>query len=129
MRRFLTLIAVSGLLITGPITLVAHPGHDASGSKLTVTGEVIDPVCYLSHAHATGAAHATCATACAKNGNALAILDAGSGDIYLSLPAGHGDPNRLLLPYVGQSVKATGKMYRKGGLTGLSVESVEPAKP
>ncbi|HEY7791718.1 MAG TPA: hypothetical protein VIC33_14470 [Vicinamibacterales bacterium] len=122
--RFVVTFAV--FLLLAPIALLAHPGHDEPGAAVTMTGEVIDPVCYLSHEHATGASHAACATACAKKGNALGVLEAKTGTIYLSLPVNHGDPNVKLLPFVGQQVEVQGKKYQKGGLTGIFVESVKP---
>ncbi len=105
---------------------VAHAGHERGAShQVTITGEVIDPVCYLSH-DSRGPDHAECARMCARNGVGLGILQDKTGTIYVSLPVDHSSPNAKLLDYVGQRVEVKGTMFRKGGLTGIFVEEVKP---
>jgi hypothetical protein len=122
MRITHTLMIV-GLLLLCPAALAAHEGHKENSSAKTVVGEVIDPVCYLSH-DSRGLEHAACARMCANNGVGLGILQDKTGTIYVSLPVDHSNPNAKLLEFVGQHVEVKGTVFRKGGLTGISVDSV-----
>ena len=62
-----------------------------------------------------------------KKGVALAILD-GNGKVHLPVGVDHPDPNKHLMPYIEQKVKVTGKAVERGGLTRISIKSVEPVK-
>lgn len=122
------LVCTAVLLSLSVGQLVAHEGHEHGGSHpATITGEVIDPVCYLSH-DSRGPDHAECARMCAKNGNALGILQDKTGTIYISLPVDHSNPNAKLMDYAGQHVEVKGTVFRKGGLTGISIDSVRAVK-
>ncbi len=102
-------------------------GHDphehAGGTEVAIIGEVIDPVCFLSH-DSRGVDHSACAKMCASQGITLGILEQKTGKIYLSLPVDHSNPNAKLLDHVGQSVEVKGTVFRRGGLTGIFVQSV-----
>lgn len=122
------LVCTAALLALSAGQLVAHEGHEHGASHpMTITGEVIDPVCYLSH-DSRGPDHAECARMCAKNGIGLGILQDKTGTIYVSLPVDHSNPNAKLLDYAGQHVEVKGTVFRKGGLVGISVESVRAVK-
>jgi hypothetical protein len=96
-----------------------------AGAK-TIVGEVVDPACYLVNgAHGDG--HKECATACAKAGQTLAILEKKTNKLYLSVTDHPGDdPNRLLMDYIAQTVTIKGKLYTRGGVTGVMILAVEP---
>ena len=118
------LLCIAVLLTLSARQLVAHEGHEHGVSHpATITGEVIDPVCYLSH-DSRGPDHTECARMCAKNGIGLGILQDKTGTIYVSLPVDHSNPNAKLLDYAGQHVEVKGTVFRKGGLTGISIDSV-----
>lgn len=120
------LVSTAALLTLSVGQLVAHEGHEHGASHpATITGEVIDPVCYLSH-DSRGPDHAECARMCAKNGIGLGILQDKTGTIYISLPVDHSNPNAKLLDYAGQRVEVKGTVFRKGGLTGIFVQEVKP---
>lgn len=104
---------------------IAHEGHD-HGKPVTITGEVVDTGCYLSH-DGKGAGHAACAEACAKNGIPLAIVD-DAGKVYLPLGLEHKNPNTKLMPFIAKRVKVTGSEYDKGGLASIAIKTVEAAK-
>ena len=70
MRNTLLVIAMSTLL-AGTALLRAQP----KGERITVKGEVVDLWCYLEGGD-RGPAKKQCATACAKAGNPIGILDA-----------------------------------------------------
>lgn len=103
----------------------AHEGHE-HGHPVTVTGEVVDTGCYVSH-DGKGAKHAACAETCAKNGIPLAIVD-DAGKLYLPLGLEHANPNTKLLPFVAKRVKVTGAEFDKGGLVTIAIKTIEPAQ-
>ena len=125
MRRYLAALVVAGLLIFCPLLVApaGHEGHEENGAEKTLVGEVIDPVCYVSH-DSRGAEHAACARTCAKLGVTLAILEEKTGKIYLSLPVDHTNPNAKLFDHIAQRVEVKGLLFQKGGLTGIFVQSV-----
>jgi len=104
-----------------------HMEHQASQKKVQkdvkLIGHVIDPVCYIRHG-SIGKEHRECALECAKQGITLAILEEGTGKIYLSFPEGHGSPNEKLLEYAEERVEVTGTVYTAGGLTGIEVKTI-----
>jgi hypothetical protein len=57
-------VMTSALALAATLVL-AHDEHE--GKPITITGQVVDTGCYLVH-DSKGAAHATCAAACAKAG-------------------------------------------------------------
>ena len=103
--------------------LFAHEEH--KGKAVTITGTVVDSGCYMSH-DAIGDKHRECATACAKAGVPLAIVD-GAGKIYLPIAADHKNPNAKLMPFIEKKVKVTGAAMEKGGLEGIVIKTVEAA--
>jgi hypothetical protein len=96
-----------------------------AGAK-TIVGEVVDPACYLVNG-ARGEGHKECAMACAKAGQTLAILERKTNKLYLSITDHPGeDPNKLLMDYIAQTVTVKGKLYTRGGVTGILVLAIEP---
>ena len=96
------------------------------GVARTLVGEVVDPACYLVNgAHGDG--HKECATACAKAGQTLAILERKTNKLYLLVTDHPGDdPNKNVMDYIAQTVTVKGKAYSRGGVTGFMVVSVTP---
>lgn len=115
------LVILCGLLAAA---LVAHEDH--KGKQVTIIGTVVDTGCYLSH-DAIGEKHIECATACAKAGIPLAIVDA-AGKLYLPIAADHKNPNAKLMPFIEKKVKVTGTALEKGGLAGIAIKTVEAAQ-
>jgi hypothetical protein len=116
--RIVALI-VMATVIFGAGWLRAQP----RGERTTITGEVVDMWCYLEGGD-RGAAKKACATACAKAGNPIAILDA-KGDLYVT--AGlkdHQPAQTLLLDKMSELVTVSGTLVKKGGVTMIYVESV-----
>lgn len=123
---------------TAPAAKAAPRSKSADGAKArkisartegrirTIVGEVIDPACYLVNG-AHGEGHKECATACAKAGQTLAILERKTNKVYLLLTDHPGrNPNEKVMDYIAQIVTVRGKLYTRGGVTGLMVQSVEP---
>ena len=118
MKRYLLLGALFAVGM-----LFAH--EEPKGKSITVTGQVIDTGCYLSH-DSKGADHAACAATCAKSGVPLAILDA-NGKIYMPIAADHKNQNLKLMPFIEKKVKVTGTALDKGGVNGIAIKTIEAA--
>ena len=67
-----------------------------------------------------------CATACAKAGSPLVILT-DSGAIYWPIAdtTPSSGQNEKLLPFAGQKVTASGKVFQRGGSSALVIEKIE----
>ncbi len=109
------------------LTAIFGVGLLQAQKEITVTGLVVDTGCYMSH-NTKGEKHIKCATACAKAGVPLALLDEASGTLYLPVAADHKNQNEKLMPFIEQKVKATGSLMEKNGMKGFVIKSVEPAK-
>lgn len=99
---------------------------EATLKPITVIGTVVDTGCYLVH-DGIGPDHEQCARECAKKGIPLAILDA-NGKIYLPLGVDHENPNTRLMPFIEKKVKVTGTSVERGGLSGITIRTIEAAK-
>ena len=92
----------------------------------SIVGEVVDPACWIVNG-AKGAAHKDCAIACAKAGQVLGIVETKTQKLYMVATDKPGeDPNKGLIDYVGQMVVVKGRVYTRGGATGIKITSVEP---
>lgn len=117
-------IAFAGALVAGPLALADEHGKeklDASAEK-TVTGEVVDMMCYVDH-NATGEKHAQCAAKCIKGGGPVGILS--EGKAYLVV-GDHKPMNDQLAEYAGKTITVKGKMANNGGIT--MIENAEIVK-
>jgi hypothetical protein len=110
--RLLPALAIAGLL---------------GATDITITGLVIDTGCYISH-NTKGPKHVPCATACAKAGVPLAILDESSGAVYLPVAVNHKNQNAILMPFIEKRVTVTGAAFEKGGMKGIGIRKVTEAK-
>jgi hypothetical protein len=99
-------------------------GYD-TGKPITVRGYVLDSACAFTKGLKKPISR-ECATACAKAGSPLVILT-DDGTIYWPIvdttPA--SGQNERLLPFAGQKVTATGKVFQRGGSSALVIEKVE----
>jgi hypothetical protein len=115
-------LRIAALVAVAPLLLLAH---EPAGKPITLTAKVVDTGCFFGHE--TPGDHTACATACAKNGVPLALLD-GSGKLFFVIAADHKNPNTKLLPFVEKKVKVTGTEIEKGGLHGVLIKTVEAAE-
>jgi hypothetical protein len=100
----------------------------AEGKSVTVKGYVLDSACaFTKDLHKP--ISADCATACAKAGSPLVILT-DDGKIYWPIAATtpSAGQNEKLLPFAGQRVTASGKTFRRGGSTAITIEKIEALK-
>ncbi len=119
---------VATLLMTSGGVAWAHEGHEmeAAGDQ-TLTGEVIDTFCYLSHGNeGRGKDHIGCARKCIESGLPVAIK---VGDqLYLATMADHTAANTTLAPFAGEQVTVHGNVMEKDGQHLIAIEHVEKTK-
>ncbi len=114
------------LIISVALSAVLFAHEEPKGKAITITGTVVDTGCYMSHG-AIGEKHVECATACAKLGIPLAIVDA-AGKVYMPIAADHKNPNTKLMPFIEKKVKVSGTLLEKGGLEGIAIKTMDAAE-
>ncbi len=94
-------------------------------AKKSVTGTLEDSYCYgLMGAH--GASHKQCAIVCAKKGTPVALIEKGTGKLYLVLPPKNATPYpEDVINKMEDEVTVTGKVASKGGIEFITAESVK----
>ncbi|HMF94309.1 MAG TPA: hypothetical protein VKE96_08455 [Vicinamibacterales bacterium] len=118
MRNTLLMIATSTLLVRMPLR--AQP----RGDRATVTGEVVDLWCYLEGGD-RGPAKKQCATACAKAGNPIGILDS-AGNLYVASGLkDHQPAHTMLLGRMSDEVTVSGTVVKKGGIQMIYIDAVK----
>jgi len=102
---------------------LAAMGGDA-GKSVSVNGYVLDSACAFTKGLKKPISP-ECAQACAKAGSPLVILT-DNGTIYWPIAdtTPSSGQNERLLPFAGQRVTATGKVYTRGGSTALVIEKI-----
>src|SRR5207249_10871068 len=104
-------VSVSALLFAGAQALRAQP----KGQRTTIEGEVVDLWCYLEGGD-RGPAKKACATACAKAGNPIGVLD-DKGNLYVAAGLKDHQPAKtLLIDKMSQEVTVSGIVVKKGGV-------------
>jgi hypothetical protein len=100
----------------------------AESKQVTVKGYVLDSACAFTKGLKKPIS-ADCAKTCAKGGSPLVIL-ADSGSVYWpttdAMPA--TSQNEKLLPFAGERVVASGRVYERGGSKAMLIEKIEAAK-
>jgi hypothetical protein len=114
----------SKLLLTLVCAVAILSAYDAAQST-TVKGYVLDSACAFTKDLKKPISR-ECAIACAKAGSPLVILS-DDGTIYWPIAATtpSSGQNEKLLPFAGQRVTASGKVYQRGGSTALVIEKIE----
>jgi hypothetical protein len=123
MKKRLTISLAFGVAVIFGISAFAAPQK-----SISVEGYVLDSACAFTKGLDKPISR-DCALACAKEGSQLVIL-AKDGAIYW--PIDSATPakgqNAKLLEFAGDRVKATGKLYDRGGSHALVIESIAAAK-
>ena len=113
--------AIFLVLVPAAVLLTA-----ADAPTATVKGYVLDSACAFTKGLSKPISK-QCATSCAKAGSQLVIL-AEDGTIYWPIadttPSSGQNPK--LLPFAGDKVTATGKIYERGGSKAIVIERIEP---
>jgi hypothetical protein len=98
--------------------------QQAAAGAQTITGEVTDVFCYLSHREqGQGKAHASCAKKCIGSGLPVAIRSGGM--LYLATMADHGAANKELADLAGQTVTVRGKVLEGDGQRLIAIEEIQ----
>jgi len=126
-QTLVTLGIVAALAIAPLGVLQAHENDqgkdktDTAADK-TVTGEVVDLMCYLDH-NAMGDKHAGCAGKCIKGGGPVGIVS--NGKSYL-IVGDHKPINDQLAEFAGKTITVKGKLAERGGMA--MIENAEVVK-
>jgi type 1 fimbria pilin len=100
----------------------------ADSPTVTVKGYVLDSACAFTKGLKKPISK-ECATSCASAGSQLVIL-AADGKIYWPIAdtTPSSGQNAKLLPFAGERVTASGKVYNRGGSTAIVIEKIEAQK-
>ncbi len=111
---FRTSVAVltAGAFLAMPLLTLAAAEKTGSAETQSITGEVVDLMCYLDHG-AKGEKHQSCATTCIKNGGPVGLL---SGDNLYLVVGDHKPMNKELAEKAAQTVTLKGKVVEKHGM-------------
>ena len=124
-------MVIGTMLVLGAGRLWAHEGHheqveENTAHEQTLTGEVVDVFCYLSHGkEGLGAGHAGCAKKCIQSGLPVAIKV--GGQLYLAAMDSHDPANAKLAALAGQQVTVHGTVMEKDGQHLISISRIEKA--
>ena len=115
---------------TGKTMAAAPKAMSASGTEtakpMTVTGEIVELSCYLDHG-AKGAGHKACATKCIGDGSPMGVLTS-DGHLYLlTLNHANEDPYAKAKTLAAETVRITGPVHARDGMSSIEVTSVEMA--
>src|SRR5271169_193751 len=117
-------ITISQLVLLMLLAAVVCVGA-ADSPTVTVKGYVLDSACAFTK-DLSKPISKQCATSCANAGSELVIL-ADDGTIYWPIadttPSSGQNPK--LLPFAGDKVIASGKVYQRGGSKGIVIEKIE----
>jgi hypothetical protein len=120
-KRFKTFsifaVVVIASFATAPLAL-AHDEHGKSDAvaEKTVTGEVVDMMCYVDHS-AMGDSHGqSCGAKCIKNGGPVGIVENGKAYIVVGE---HKPMNDELADSCGKTITLKGKFVERGGIAML----------
>ena len=113
------------ILLPSVLVIAALAAGAGTDKPVTVKGYVLDSACAFTKSLKKPIS-TECAVACAKAGSPLVILT-DSGTVYWPIadttpPSGQ---NEKLLPFAGQKVTASGKVFQRGGSSALVIEKIE----
>ena len=121
--RYPQLLSVAFTASLVGVFSIAAPFAQPKGERLTVTGEVVGMWCYLE-AGDRGAAKKACATACARAGNPIALVD-DKGELYLLAGLkSHQPAQELLLDKMSERVTVTGTLVKNARAQMIYIETV-----
>jgi hypothetical protein len=101
------------------------PEAEVVAERATLTGEIIDPKCYLGAMKPGGGkTHKACAMLCISGGvpPMFVTRDADRRETFYLLTTADGGPaNEQVLPFVGDPTSVTGRVERRGDLLFLGL--------
>jgi hypothetical protein len=114
-------LALAGV-ISAPLWSRAADAPAAAGQTQSITGEVVDLMCYLDHG-AKGEKHKSCAEKCIKSGGPVGLL---SGEHLYLVIGDHKPMNDELASKAAQTVTLRGKVVERNGMK--MIENAELVK-
>ena len=111
-------VVVIASFATAPLALAHDPSEHgkenlSAGAEKTVTGEIVDMMCYVDH-NAIGESHGqSCGAKCIKSGGPVGIVS--DGKAYLVVGE-HKPMNDQLADYCGKTITLKGKAADRGGI-------------
>lgn len=123
MKKTLIYLAIAVMAIGASFTVTAA----VADKEVTIKGEVIDQPCYEGKNGARGEAHKGCALSCAKRGNQLAIVDE-KNNVYSITGDYSANKNEKLIPFVAETVEATGVITEKEGKKSIALSAIKKAE-
>lgn len=114
------------LILAAIICSLAGNYTFSQGKNVTVIGEVIDIVSYMtSGTRADSPQGKEILEASAKGGNPLGILEAKTGKVYVvTMKQANTSATETLLQYVGMKIAAKGDVYKKGSCLVLVMQVI-----
>lgn len=113
-------------LAVSPLAVAQEHEHGkqnlTAAAEKTVTGEVVDLMCYIDHG-ATGDKHSACGNKCIKGGGPVGVVE--NGKAYLVVGE-HKPINDELADSCGKTITIKGKVAERGGL--VMLENAEIVK-
>jgi hypothetical protein len=121
-------ITAAVVMTVSVVLAVALWGADTAGKSETVKGYVLDSACAFTKGLDKPISR-DCALACAKAGSPLAILTS-DGTIYWPIAATtpSSGQNDKLLPFAGEKVTASGKVFERKGSKAIVIDKIEADK-
>lgn len=118
-----TSVASKAILVVMLATALSVSAADTP--TVTVIGYVLDSACAFTKGLSKPISK-ECATSCANAGSQLVIL-AADGTIYWPIAdtTPSSGQNSKLLPFAGEKVTASGKVYKRGGSKAIVIEKIE----
>ena len=115
------------LCLSVPISMFAADDADSTAiGTLTVEGLVRDIACPLQNKKSTSTSFSKdCITMCLKAGSPLGILTS-NGEVYVPVTQSMPDMGQdALKPFVGEQVKATGKVFLRNGTHAIEISKID----
>ena len=119
-KTFFAVVVIASFA-TAPLALAHDPAEHgkenlSAGAEKSVTGEIVDMMCYVDH-NAVGETHGqSCGAKCIKGGGPVGIVS--DGKAYLVVGE-HKPMNDQLAEYCGKTVTLKGKAAERGGIAML----------
>jgi hypothetical protein len=119
-KKFFAVVVIASFA-TAPLALAHDPAEHgkenlSAGAEKTVTGEIVDMMCYVDH-NAIGETHGqSCGAKCIKGGGPVGIVS--DGKAYLVVGE-HKPMNDQLAEFCGKTVTLKGKAADRGGIAML----------
>jgi len=106
-------------------------GTVAFAATQTISGQLIDQICYKMNKSNTGVDHkmpsgdeANCAATCAKMGQPVALLTS-DGKVYAVTGDLAANNNAKLVPHLSHKVELTGDVTEKGGTMTIAATNLK----